>query len=228
MFGVIAGSLTPLKYQWRFAGSELPGQTAPTMVLHYLAASQAGAYSVVVSNSSGLATSAVATLTISPISPPFLLTAVNSPDTNRFSFSLAGETGRFYRIWATTNLVNWMDEESLTPDPGRPALVMNTNATSVYSIPIGPNQKFLRASHFMNTEICIAQLQAINHAIRFWAIEARRSEFAAVTEQDVTPYLINPVICPSGGTVFADSYSITDVASPPYCIKVPQTHRLPP
>src|SRR6267142_1183911 len=171
MFGVIAGSLTPLKYQWRFAGSELPGQTAPTMVLHYLAASQAGAYSVVVSNSSGLATSAVATLTISPISPPFLLTAVNSPDTNRFSFSLAGETGRFYRIWATTNLVNWMDEESLTPDPGRPALVVNTNATSVYSIPIDSNQKFLRASHFMNTEICIAQLQAIKHAIRFWAIE---------------------------------------------------------
>ena len=228
MFGVIAGGVPPLKYQWQFAGNALPGQTAPTLVLHYLAASQAGGYSVVVSNSSGVSTSAVATLTISPTSPPLLLGPVNSADTNRFAFSLAGETGRIYRIWAATNLVNWTDEESLTPDPGRPALVLNTNATSVYSIPIDSNQKFLRASHFMNTEICIAQLEAINHAIRFWAIEARRYSFAAVTEQDITPYLKNPIVCPSGGTTFADSYAITDVSDPPYCQKVPQVHHLPP
>src|SRR5207247_8231516 len=95
MFGVIAGSPLPLKYQWQFAGNALPGQTAPTVALHYLAASQAGGYSVVVSNSSAVSTSAVATLTISPTNQPFLLAAINSPDTNRFSFSLAGETGRF-------------------------------------------------------------------------------------------------------------------------------------
>src|SRR5439155_19107291 len=70
MFGVIAGGVPPLKYQWQFAGNALPGQTAPTLLLHYLAASQAGGYSVVVSNSNDVSTSAVATLTISPTSPP--------------------------------------------------------------------------------------------------------------------------------------------------------------
>ena len=60
MFGVIAGGLLPLKYQWQFAGNALPGQTAPSLALHYLATSQAGGYSVVVSNSSGVTTSAVA------------------------------------------------------------------------------------------------------------------------------------------------------------------------
>jgi len=227
MFGVIAGGFPPLKYQWQFAGNELPGQTAPTLVLHYLAGDRAGGYSVVVTNSGGVTTSAVATLTISPI-PPLLLAPVNSPDKNYFSFSLAGETGRLYRVWATTNLVNWMDEESLNPDPGYPALVLNTNATSVYSIPIVTGQKFLRASHYVNKEICIAQLQAIDHAKKFWAIEVRHYILSTVTEQDITPYLKGPVLCPSGGTTFADSYSITDVASPPLCQKVPALHVLPP
>jgi len=66
MFGVIAAGFPPLTYQWQFNGKALPGQTAPTLVQHYLAAIQAGAYSVVVTNSSGVTTSAVATLTISP------------------------------------------------------------------------------------------------------------------------------------------------------------------
>src|SRR5207245_3741960 len=57
-----------------------------------------------------ISTSAVATLTISPTNPPLLLAPVDSPDKNYFSFSLGGETGRFYRIWATTNLVNRSEE----------------------------------------------------------------------------------------------------------------------
>jgi len=117
MFGVIAAGFPPLKYQWQFNGNALPGQTAATLVQHYLAASRAGGYSVVVSNSSGVTSSAVATLTISPANQ-LLLAPVNSPDTNYFSFSLAGETGRFYRIWATTNLVNWTELTRLTNDEG--------------------------------------------------------------------------------------------------------------
>jgi hypothetical protein len=228
MFGVIAGGVPPLNYQWQFAGNALAGRTVPTLVLHYLAASQAGAYSVVVSNASGVATSTAAILTLSPTSPPFVLATTNSPDTNRLLFSLAGDIGRTYRVWATTNLIDWTDEESLAPEPGRPALVVNSNATSVYSIPIEYNQKFLRASHFMNTEICIAQLKAIKHAIRFWAIESRHSIAAVVTEQNILPYLQNPVVCPSGGTSFANSYTITDASDLPYCRRVPESHQLPP
>jgi len=228
MFGVIAGGFLPLKYQWQFAGNALPGQTAPSLVLHYLAPSQAGGYSVVVSNSSGVSTSAVATLTISPTSPPLLLAPVAPPDTKHFSFSLAGETGHFYRIWATTNLTNWIDEPSLAFDPSYPTLVVNANPTSVYSIPIDSEKMFLRASRFMPKEICMAQLQAINHAIRLFAIETRHGISDPLVEQDLTPFLKNPVVCPWGGTTFADSYTITDVASPPTCQRFPQTHKLPP
>src|SRR5438046_2992052 len=49
------------------------------------------------------------------------------------------------------------------------------------------NRKFLRASHFMNTDICTAQLQATNHAVRTWAIEARRSATSAVAIRTFCP-----------------------------------------
>jgi len=34
------------------------------------------------------------------------------------------------------------------------------------------------------------------------------------------------VICPSGGTTFANSYTLTTVAEPPTCQKVPLSHLL--
>lgn len=228
MFGVIAAGVPPLSYQWQFAGNPMPGQIAPVLLLHYLTQGRAGDYSVVVSNASGTVTSAVANLTISPTSPPLLLAPVDSPDKSHFSFSLAGETGRFYRIWSTTNMVDWADEPSLDPLLSHVTVVQNTNTVSVYSIPIDTPQKCVRASHFMNREICIAQLQAIYHAMKLWAIYIKYSDLAIVTEQDVAPYLPGTLVCPSGGTSFADSYSLTMVGVPPTCIRVPELHVLPP
>jgi len=49
----------------------------------------------------------------------------------------------------------------------------------------------------------------------------------------IEPYLVNPLLCVSGGTTFArttfaNSYAISDVVSSPYCQRVPQLHKLPP
>ena len=44
----------------------------------------------------------------------------------------------------------------------------------------------------------------------------------------IEPYLVNPLLCASGGTTFANSYAISDVVSSPYCPRVPQLHKLPP
>lgn len=56
----------PLHYQWRHAGTNLPGATGPSLLISDLQASDAGSYSVVVSNEVGSATSSECQLTIEP------------------------------------------------------------------------------------------------------------------------------------------------------------------
>jgi RHS repeat-associated protein len=64
-FGVVAGGTTPISYQWSFNGTNLPGQTYPYLIFGPVQESQAGNYSVVVTNNLGGAiTSTPATLTV--------------------------------------------------------------------------------------------------------------------------------------------------------------------
>jgi len=66
-FGVSCESLLPLNYQWRLAGTNLPGATNNPLILSNVLSSQAGTYSVLVSNSTGSAFSAKAVLTVIPL-----------------------------------------------------------------------------------------------------------------------------------------------------------------
>ncbi|HXJ58515.1 MAG TPA: Ig-like domain-containing protein [Verrucomicrobiae bacterium] len=63
-FDVTAIGGPPLSYQWRFGGANLPGANSASLSLFNVQMNQAGAYSVVVTNSAGSATSAAATLTV--------------------------------------------------------------------------------------------------------------------------------------------------------------------
>ncbi len=63
-FTVIATGETPLAYQWRFNTTNLAGATSTALTLTNVQTSNAGGYSVVVSNVGGVTTSAVATLTV--------------------------------------------------------------------------------------------------------------------------------------------------------------------
>jgi prepilin-type N-terminal cleavage/methylation domain-containing protein len=74
---------------------------------------------------------------------------------------------------------------------------------------------------------CINNLRQIDAAIQQWAMEQKQSPAATVAQTDVTPYLKNAAICPSGGTTFANSYGLTTVDSGPTCLRVPLTHYLP-
>ena len=65
VFSVSASGAPPLGYQWRLNGQLLAGATSPTLTLDSVGAVNSGAYSVVVWNSYGSATSAAAQLTIS-------------------------------------------------------------------------------------------------------------------------------------------------------------------
>jgi len=64
MFSVIANGTSPLSYQWRFNGADIGGAFATNLLINNAQFAQAGGYSVVVSNPYGVATSAVATLTV--------------------------------------------------------------------------------------------------------------------------------------------------------------------
>jgi hypothetical protein len=63
-FAVAVSGSPPVAYQWRWNGSDLEGKTTPRIILRADKES-AGSYSVVISNSAGSVTSAVATLKIS-------------------------------------------------------------------------------------------------------------------------------------------------------------------
>lgn len=63
-FTVVAIGESPLFYQWRFEGIDLPGENGPSLTLRAVTTNQAGRYDVVVENFNGLTTSPPARLTV--------------------------------------------------------------------------------------------------------------------------------------------------------------------
>ena len=88
---------------------------------------------------------------------------------------------------------------------------------------------FVRARTQSQKNACINNLRQIDGATQTWALEAKQAANAPVTYSDIQPYLKNAVICPSGGTTFADSYTLTQVTNKPTCQLLPGTgnHALP-
>jgi prepilin-type N-terminal cleavage/methylation domain-containing protein len=74
---------------------------------------------------------------------------------------------------------------------------------------------------------CISNLQHIDGAIQLWAMEQKKDADQVVTYTDISGYLRNSVSCPSGGTSFADSYTITTVDAKPTCQRKAEAHKLP-
>src|SRR5947208_3006529 len=86
---------------------------------------------------------------------------------------------------------------------------------------------FVKARTTSQMNACINNLRQIDGAVQQWALEYKKDPAATVVEADVTPYLKNSVVCPSGGTTFGNSYTLATVADRPVCQKVPGTHLLP-
>ena len=79
-----------------------------------------------------------------------------------------------------------------------------------------------------NMNVCISNLRQIEGAIQRWSLEMKKDEGQPVTYNDIRGYLQHSVLCPSGGTKFEDSYTITTVDTAPTCQRKPATHLLPP
>jgi hypothetical protein len=67
-FSVLANGTTPLSYQWRFEGADLPGASNPTLSIPRTQLTNAGAYTVLVANLAGGVTSRVAQLSVAQAS----------------------------------------------------------------------------------------------------------------------------------------------------------------
>lgn len=84
-FTVEVTGLHPLAYQWKYNGTSLEGATSATLLLGNVQASQAGAYSVVVSSVTGLIQSTPATLTVED-APPGIPPEISSQPTSQSAF----------------------------------------------------------------------------------------------------------------------------------------------
>jgi prepilin-type N-terminal cleavage/methylation domain-containing protein len=85
---------------------------------------------------------------------------------------------------------------------------------------------FVRARTTSQMNSCINNLRQIDGAIQQWALENKKDTGATVVYTDISSYLKNSVTCPTGGTAFSDSYTISTVAVKPTCQKA-TTHVLP-
>jgi hypothetical protein len=83
-FTVTATGSAPLAMQWRKGGEDVPGETNPTLTLPSAALSDAGDYTLVVTNAGGSVTSQVATLTVTLRPPP--------PAVLKIDFNNTGDT----------------------------------------------------------------------------------------------------------------------------------------
>ena len=99
-FTVAATGTEPPSYQWWFNQTTLlAGATAPTLTLTNVQTLQAGGYSVVVSNSVGVVTSAVAQLTVTVSEPPQLGGVVGPPAPGGLlQFTFGGVAGQSYSV----------------------------------------------------------------------------------------------------------------------------------
>ena len=86
---------------------------------------------------------------------------------------------------------------------------------------------FVRARTQSQKNACINNLRQIDSAVQTWALESSKAANATVAYTDISGYLKNSVMCPSGGTAFSDSYTLNGVTNKATCKKVSATHVLP-
>lgn len=106
-FAVVAGGSANLNYQWYFnTNTPLAGATNSTFTINSVQATNAGVYSVVVTNIAGSAASTNAILAASGAFTPPQLSAFTF-NNGTFNVTINGNSGPDYIVQASTNLMVW-------------------------------------------------------------------------------------------------------------------------
>jgi hypothetical protein len=204
-FGIVAAGTTPLSYQWRFNGTDLPGETFPILSFDHLETNQSGAYSVAVSNSFAETISDNAILNVAPTLTVPRLLATGTAE-GRFSFKIEGDASAIYRVQSSTNLFDWSEEKSFPADfvyyRTREKNGVVYNAGDSFYLPQQASEKFYRAMiYFAPNEICINNLAKIRFAQEIWTLENGGSGQSAIIsdDDDFGSYFKNGFpVCPLG------------------------------
>jgi GH25 family lysozyme M1 (1,4-beta-N-acetylmuramidase) len=132
-----ASGLPTPNFQWRFNGTNISGATNSSYAITFVAATNAGNYSVVASNFMGAITSTNAALAlVTPVAAQFGTSSMNLGG-GTLQISFYGDAYWTYTIEVSTNLTNWDVFTNLTSTNG----VFNFNTGSI----IGTPQQFFRA-----------------------------------------------------------------------------------
>ena len=110
-FSVSATGTAPLIYQWRFNDGDIPGATASAYTRANVQTSDAGSYSVLVSNLVGSVTSAEALLAVLPPAPH--IDSITLLSGEGFQLQITGGPGNF-AIDATPDLSTWSELTNFT------------------------------------------------------------------------------------------------------------------
>jgi sugar lactone lactonase YvrE len=137
-FTVTAAGLAPLSFQWKFNGTAISGATASSYTVTNAMATNAGGYSVVVTNNSGSVTSVVALLTVVLPGQFDSLKLLAGPS---LQLNMSGTPGTNYVLEFSSDLAHWAPLSTLSSsnglfqyDDSSPA----TNAQRFYRLRLGP------------------------------------------------------------------------------------------
>ena len=107
-FRAAAGGTAPLSYQWRLNGTNLAGANGSALNLTSAQATNSGAYTLIVTNSSGSVTSTVATLTVNiPPAEPGQFGSVSRLADGTVRLNMTGTPGATYTLQWTSDWVGW-------------------------------------------------------------------------------------------------------------------------
>ena len=126
-FVIAATGIPAPSYHWRFNGTNIANATNATFTIAAVQATNAAAYSVIVSNVSGSVISSNATLTVNS-SAPSVLGSLNW-NGGQFGFTFSGGAGTNYAVQASSNLTQW-DTVFSTNSPVLPFSWADTNTGS--------------------------------------------------------------------------------------------------
>ena len=119
-FAVTASGTPAPGYQWRFNGTNLAGATGSRYTVAGTQYTNAGTYSVLVTNIAGTSISSNALLTILTASPAQFQSVTQLPDRS-LQLLLAGDAGATYYVQSSTNLVDWTALTNITLTSGASA-----------------------------------------------------------------------------------------------------------
>jgi len=142
-FSVLAGGVPALAYQWKWnTNTALVNSTNASLALSSLRASQAGVYTVIITNSAGSITSSVVSLVITNPLPPAIVASVGGSG-SAFHFGFTSVPGLTNTVLTNSALVGgtWGVYTNIPPAPSAaPITITNTsgNPNLFYRLMVQP------------------------------------------------------------------------------------------